>query len=143
MGQDLFANNPRSKLDRMAAAARVLHKALIDATQREYEKTQGRITNPYALFTIVANDPAFAWLQPITRAIVDLEDLAGRKQPAPVEAEVGRSRETLEKLLRTEGNPFSTRYLALVQSSPEVAVEDGSFHAALRGLTPLPTDEVS
>lgn len=143
MGQDLFANNPRSKLDRMAAAARVLHKALIDATQREYEKTQGRITNPYALFTIVANDPAFAWLQPMTRAVVDLEDLAGRKQPAPVEAEVGRSRETLEKLLRTEGNPFSTRYLALVQSSPEVAVEDGSFHAALRGLTPLPTDEVS
>ena len=143
MGQDLFANNPRSKLDRMAAAARVLHKALIDATQREYEKTQGRITNPYALFTIVANDPAFAWLQPMTRAIVDLEDLAGRKQPAPVEAEVGRSRETLEKLLRTAGNPFSTRYLALVQSSPEVAVEDGRFHAALRGLTPLPTDDVS
>jgi hypothetical protein len=135
MGQDLFANNPRSQLDRLAAAARVLHKALIDATQREYEKTHGRIMNPYALFTIVANDSAFAWLQPMTRAIVDLEDLAGRKQPAPVEAEVSASRSTMEKLLRSEGNPFSTHYLGLVQSSPEVAVEDGRFHAALRGLT--------
>jgi hypothetical protein len=135
MGQDLFANNPRSKLDRLAAAARVLHKALIDATQREYEKTHGRITNPYALFTIVSSDPAFAWLQPMTRAIVDLEDLAGRKQPAPVEAEVRESQASLENLLRTEGNPFSAHYLDLVQSSPEVAVEDGRFHAALRGLT--------
>ncbi len=135
MGQDLFANNPRSKLDRMAAAARVLHKALIDATQREYEKIHGRITNPYALFTIVANDPAFAWLQPMTRAIVDLEDLAGRKQPTPAEAEVGQSRDKLENLLRTEGNPFSTHYLGLVQGSPEVAVEDGRFHAALRELS--------
>jgi hypothetical protein len=134
MGQDLFGNNPRSKLDRMAAAARVLHKALIDATQREFEKTHGRITNPYALFTIVANDPAFAWLQPMTRAIVDLEDLAGRKEPAPVDAEVGVSRAKLEKLLKTEGDPFSTRYLALVQSNPEIAVEDGRFNAALRGL---------
>jgi hypothetical protein len=134
MGQDLFGNNPRSKLDRMAEAARALHKALIDSTQREFEKTHGRITNPYALFTIVANDPAFAWLQPMTRAIVELEDLAGRKQPAPVEGDVGESRARLEKLLKTEGDPFSTRYLALVQSSPEIAVEDGRFHAALRGI---------
>jgi hypothetical protein len=134
MGQDLFGNNPRSKLDRMAAAARTLHKALIDATQREFEKTHGRITNPYALFTIVANDPAFAWLQPMTRAIVELEDLAGRREPPPSGSEVKQSRAALEKLLRTEGDPFSTHYLGLVQSSPEVAVEDGRFHAALREL---------
>jgi hypothetical protein len=134
MGQDLFGNNPRSQLDRMAAAARTLHKALIDATQREFEKTHGRITNPYALFTIVANDPAFAWLQPMTRAIVELEDLAGRKEPAPVASEVKESRAKLEKLLKTEGDPFSTHYLGLVQSIPEVAVEDGRFHAAVRDL---------
>lgn len=143
MGQDLFANNPRSKLDRMAEAARALHKALIDATQRDYERLHGRITNPYALFTIVANDPAFAWLQPMTRAIVDLEDLAGRKEPAPAEADVKESRAKLEKLLKTDGDPFSTRYLALVQGSPEVAVEDGRFHSALRGPTGLPDDNLS
>jgi hypothetical protein len=132
MAQDLFANSARSKLDRLAAAARTLHKALIDVTQRDYEKVHGRITNPYTLFTLVANDPAFAWLQPMTRAIVEVEDLAGRMLPAPVEAEVKEARQNLEQLLKTAGQPFADRYLALIQSSPDIAVEDGRFHASLR-----------
>lgn len=132
MSQDLFWNSPRKKMDRIGEAARILHKALIDATQREFEKTHGRITNPYALFTIVANDPAFAWLQPMTRAIVEVEDVASRKDPAPTEADVKEARSKLEKLLKTAGEPFADKYLALLQSSPDIAVEDGRFHAAMR-----------
>jgi hypothetical protein len=132
MGQDLFGNSGRAAIDRLAAAARTLHKALIDATQRDYEKTHGRISNPYQLFAIVANDPAFAWLQPMTRAIVELEDLAGRKESPPTPEEVKESREKMDQLLKTPGQPFADRYLALVQSSPDIAVEDGRFHAALR-----------
>jgi hypothetical protein len=132
MGQDLFGNSARSKLDRIAAAARVLHKALIDATQRDYEKRHGRITSPYTLFSLVANDPAFAWLQPMTRTIVEIEDLAGRKEPAPVETEVKEAQQKLDQLLKTAGQPFADRYLALIQSSADIAVEDGRFHASLR-----------
>ncbi|HLY10991.1 MAG TPA: hypothetical protein VKW04_16945 [Planctomycetota bacterium] len=132
MGQDLFGTSARSKLDRLSAAARTLHKALIDATQRDYEKIHGRIGNPYQLFTIVANDPAFAWLQPMTRAIVEVEDLAARKEPAPTEGDWKDALQKLDRLLKTAGQPFADRYLALLQSSPEVAVEDGRFHAALR-----------
>ncbi len=134
MSQDLFANSARSKLDRIAAAARTLHKALIDATQRDYEKAHGRVTNPYALFSLVANDPAFAWLQPMTRTIVEVEDLAGRIMPTPGEADVKEARTKLEQLLGTAGQPFADRYHALIQGSPDVAVEDGRFHAALRAL---------
>lgn len=136
MGQDLFANSARSRLDRIAAAARTLHKALIDATQRDYEKAHGRVTNPYALFSLVANDPAFAWLQPMTRAVVEVEDLAGRVMPTPGEADVREARTKLERLLGTAGQPFADRYHALIQGSPDVAVEDGRFHAALRALEP-------
>jgi hypothetical protein len=132
MGQDLFANSARARLERMAAAARTLHKALIDATQREYEKIHGRVTNPYALFTLVANDPAFAWLQPMTRAIVDVEDILGRMVPPPAEADVKASSEKLQQLLKTAGQPFADRYLALIQTTPDIAVEDGRFHAELR-----------
>ena len=132
MGQDLFGNSARAKLERIAAATRSLHKALIDATQREFEKTHGRITNPYALFTLVANDPAFAWLQPMTRAIVDVEDILGRMVPPPVEADVVESRRQLEQLRKTPGQPFADRYLALIQSDPDIAVEDGRFHASMR-----------
>jgi hypothetical protein len=134
MSQDLFGNSPRSKLERMAAAARTLHKALIDATQRDYEKLHGRVTSPYTLFTLVANDPSFAWLQPMTRAIVELEDILGRMIPPPAEPEVKESRKKLEALLKTVGQPFADRYLALIQSTPDIAVEDGRFHAALRDL---------
>ncbi len=134
MGQDLFSNSARSKLERIASAARTLHKALIDVTQREYEKTHGRVTNPYALFSLVANDPAFAWLQPMTRAIVEVEDLAGRVMPTPGEADVKEARTKLQQLLGSAGQPFADRYHALIQGSPDVAVEDGRFHAALRAL---------
>jgi hypothetical protein len=132
MGQDLFKGSLRTKLERIAEAARVLHKALIDETRRTFEKTHGRINNPYALFTIVANDPAFAWLQPMTRAIVEVEDVLGRKEPPLAEADVQEARAKLEKLLKTAGEPFADKYLALVQASPDVAVEDGRFHASLR-----------
>ena len=134
MGQDLFGNSARSKLERVAAATRALHKALIDATQREFEKTHGRITNPYALFTLVANDPAFAWLQPMTRLIVEIEDVVGRPLPPPAKSDLVELRKKVEQLLVTAGEPFSTRYLALVQSSPEIAVEHGRFQAVMKDI---------
>ena len=54
MGQDLFKNSARAKLDQMGAAMRVLHKALIDHTQHEYERTHVKVKNPYQLFAMVA-----------------------------------------------------------------------------------------
>ncbi len=135
MGQDLFGNSVRTKLNRIAEAARVLHKALIDETQREFEKTHGRINNPYALFTIVANDPAFQWLQPMTRAIVEVEDVIGRNLPPPAEADVADVKKKLEHLLSAEGEAFATKFKALIQSSPDVAVEEGRFRAALRDIS--------
>jgi hypothetical protein len=134
MGQDLFRGSVRSKLDRMATAMRVLHKALIDVTQHEYERTHGKVQNPYALFTLVANDPAFAWLRPMTRLIVEMEDLLGRPLPPPVEADVAETRKRIDRLLVTEGDPFSQRYLALVQASPEIAAEHGRLHGVLNDI---------
>ena len=89
---------------------------------------------PYTLFALVANDPTFAWLQPMTRLIVEMEDLLGRKEAPPLETEVAALRRSIDQLLVAEGQPFSTRYLALVQSSSEIAVENGRLHAVLRGL---------
>ena len=131
MGQDLFKHSARSKLDRMAEAMRVLHKALIDFTQHEYERTHGKVKNPYALFALVAHDPAFAWLQPMTKLIVEIEDLVGRPLPPPAKHDVLETRKKIDGLLVTVGDPFSTRYLALLQSSPEVAAEHGRFQSVL------------
>lgn len=122
---DLFADSTRAKLDRLAAAMRTLHKALIDQTQREYERVHGKVANPYALLALLTSDPAFAWLRPMTKLIVEIEDK---------EADLAESRKKIDQLLDTQGEAFADRYLALVQSSPEIAVENGRFHAAIRGL---------
>jgi hypothetical protein len=131
MGQDLFKHSARAKLDRMGAAMRVLHKALIDVTQHEYERMHGKVKSPYQLFALVAQDPAFAWLQPMTRLIVEIEDLVGRPLPPPAKHDVLEIRKKIDQLLVTVGEPFSTRYLALIQSSPEVAAEHGRFQGVL------------
>jgi hypothetical protein len=132
---DLFGNSSKAKLDRMAAAMRTLHKALIDQTQREYERSHGKVNSPYALFALVTSDPAFAWLQPMTRLIVEMEDLVGRKEKPPEEPEVAEMRKKVDGLLTTSGDPFSDKYLGLIQSSPEIAVENGKLHSTLRSLT--------
>lgn len=134
MAQDLFKNSVRAKLDRMGAAMRILHKALIDVTQHEYERSHGKVKSPYALFALVANDPAFAWLQPMTRLIVEIEDVVGRPLPPPAKTDLVELRKKVDQLLVTVGEPFSTRYLALVQSSPEIAAEHGRFQAAMHDI---------
>jgi len=134
MGQDLFKGSARAKLDRMGGAMRVLHKALIDVTQHDYERTHGKVKSPYALFALVAQDPAFAWLQPMTRLIVEIEDVVGRPLPPPSKEDLAEIRKKIEQLLVTVGEPFSTRYLALIQSSPEIAAEHGRFQGVLNDI---------
>ena len=134
MTQDLFGNSPKKKLDQMAAAMRTLHKALIDHTQREYERSHGKVTSPYTLFALVTSDPAFAWLQPMTRLIVEMEDLVGRKEKPPSEPEVADIRKRIDVLLLEKGQPFADKYLELIQSSPEIAAEHGRLYGAIKSL---------
>jgi hypothetical protein len=136
MGQELFGGSTRSRLDRIAEGLRAVHRALIEATRLEYEKEHGKVQGPYALFTLVAQDPAFAWLRPMTRMIVDIEDVLKRDEPPVDDSEIARTRAEIERLLVAEGQAFSIRYLALLQSSPEVAVENGRLHGLLRSLAP-------
>jgi len=134
MGQDLFKHSARAKLEHVGAAMRVLHKALIDVTQQEYERVHGKVKSPYALFALVAQDPAFAWLQPMTRLIVEIEDVVGRPLPPPSKTDLIEIRKKIDQLLVTVGEPFSTRYLALIQSSPEIAAEHGRFQGVLNDI---------
>ena len=124
MAQDLFAGPWKSRLQQLVAALRTVHKSLIDSTQRDYERVHGRVENPYALFRLVAGDPAFAWLRPMTQLIVALEESPGRKQD--LEDARGKIRELVS------AGDFATAYHARVQSDPAVAAEHGRLQAELR-----------
>ena len=129
MGQELFGGSWKAQLDALTAALRAVHKCLIDATRRDYEKLHGRIANPYALFALVAQDPAFAWLQPMTRLIVEIEDVMGRKSPPVAGDDLALARRGIRELIGAGG--FAAAYRARVEADAAVGVEHGRLHALL------------
>src|SRR5688572_582872 len=71
---DEMARDPRAYLGALRGRVLRLHKALIQTERRRYERTHGRIENEYQLLALLSNDPAFAWLRPLTVYIVELEE---------------------------------------------------------------------
>jgi hypothetical protein len=81
---------------------------------------------PLELFRLLREDPAFAWLQPATRLIVDLDELASSDfERAAALSLVDR----LATMLDGSDPDFGTRYRALLQRD----LDFGATHAGLRG----------
>ena len=84
-----------------------LHKTLVDAERREYERTHGRLTDVQFLDALV-KDPDLAWLKPLTVLLASLDGLLEDKE-------------------------FHRRYAEVLQRSPEVVVAHGRTVRALSG----------
>jgi hypothetical protein len=114
------------RLQRLIEALLALHRALIDVAKRDHERSKGPVGNPYALFSLLTSEPSFAWLQPMTRFIVQAEELRDGKEAPDVEAFVARVR----ALLATSEAGFADKL--------EIALEthhgSGAAHRALRQL---------
>lgn len=134
--QDLTGGFVRPKLDRIAERMRTVHKLLIDEAKRMYERERGPIKGPYALFALVAQDPFFAWLQPMTRLLVEIDDLGDRKDPPLAQKDLEWVRERFDGLLAARTEPFSIRYHDLLHTSPDVVAEHGRLQGALRAIGP-------
>jgi hypothetical protein len=102
-----------------------LHKALVDVEREGYERARGRMTDGEFLKALI-DDPAFAWLAPLTALIVRLDELETPGVPADYKAEVKR-------LLRPDdlGSAFQRRYHEIVQKSPDALVAHGAVMRAL------------
>ncbi|HXX92516.1 MAG TPA: hypothetical protein VEN81_02720 [Planctomycetota bacterium] len=131
MPQELFGQSPSAALERLAEELRRVHKSLIDSVRRDYERSHGPVESPFALFSLVAHDPAFAWLGPMTRQIVEVEDLLGRKSAPVGSDDLGRARRAVRELLETPGAPFADRYRERVRTDPAVAAQHGCLRAQL------------
>ena len=97
-----------------------LHKALVDVERDGYERGRGRMTDGEFLKALI-DDPAFAWLAPLTALIVRLDELESNAVPAEFKAEVKR-------LLKPDdlGTAFQRRYHELLQKSPDALVAHGA-----------------
>ena len=104
-----------------------LHRTLLALVRAEYEKEHGPIPNAGAMLQLVIGHDAFAWLRPLSRLLVDLDD----KDIVPDDV---AARAAVEKRLLGVGNPFWDRYSKLLESTPAIATEHAEVMRLVQGL---------
>jgi len=111
----------RYRLIEVNEALRGLHKLLIGTVRSEYERAHGPIAGSGALLRLLMEDPFFSWLRPMSKVMVEMDELLEETMPLePIR--IAGLRERIEGMIASE------RYLKLLQSSPDVVMG----HTALR-----------
>ncbi len=125
-------NNPHEIVARALAVARVralrlsllaLHKALIDAERRRYERANGRIESPHAALRLLLDHPSFRWLHPLAELIVQMDEhLAEDGMIDMARAEAFRDR--VRGLLQIDDghDAFRMEYRRTLQDAPEAVM---------------------
>src|ERR1700694_46477 len=108
-----------------------LHRALVDAERRNYERVRGRLADRDLLEALI-NDAALAWLSALTALIVRLDELLEEDSPEPP-SERDHCVAQIRKLLKPDaaGSDFQRRYAEAMQQSADVVVAHGKTIRAL------------
>ncbi|MFM8877624.1 MAG: hypothetical protein ACKOKG_00605 [Verrucomicrobiota bacterium] len=116
-----MAKEPPARLKEVREALLELHKTLLDSERVGYEAAVGPITSPQHFLKLLSGDPWFAWLQPLSRLIVTLDEvLDARIPPSAAEAE-GWMLKTRRMLVASEeGHGFPRSYFEALQRDPDV-----------------------
>lgn len=118
----------RAALQPLPRALRELHKHLI-AVETQYF---GAVGNPLEHLQLVLHHPHFAWLQPLSALMAQLDERLDAPEPFDA-AEAAAFRSAIEKLIGPGDNgdlSFRTKYNALLHDAPEIVMA----HGAVRGL---------
>lgn len=103
-----------------------LHKALLDSERIVYEQANGRIANSGEFFRLVIDDEAFSWLRPISKFIVQIDELLDLRKKDKIEPESAAI--LLEKArLMIKPNehsltPLGEHYFQAIQRDPNIAL---------------------
>jgi hypothetical protein len=117
----------RSGARALAAALRTLHRRLLLATQKSFEKLHGRVDGPGALLQLAVHDPLFAWLRPVSEKVALLDELAEAEDLGA--DDLTRAATEVAELVEAD-SAFRAAYLVYLQAEPDVVLA----HAALRRL---------
>lgn len=118
------AEPARARLQQVRETVLALHKSLLESERTAYEITHGPIASPAAFLNLLINDQAFAWLQPMTTLIVQIDEALAAKRPPSTEQTFTQLLGDTRALLSpsTEQSSFWHRYWAVVQRDPAVEV---------------------
>ena len=120
------------RLKAASEALSALHRRLLEAARLEYERTHGPVGGPYAFWALLTKDPAFAWLRPMTRLMVQLDDLLSRKGPPPARALLLRMAVRMERLILPKGErEFAANLAALLREDALLAARRADLRRAL------------
>lgn len=123
----------RENLSRVAESLRALHKQLMEEARRDYERERGPVGSPAALLQLLMTDEWFAWLRPLSGAMVELDELLDLPAPQPEHAQ--RVRLRFEAMVTDDGDgPFGVRYREYLQRSADVVMAHAAVRIALRPL---------
>jgi hypothetical protein len=120
-----------------------LHKTLVDSERIFYEKTLGPIRSPRHFLELLAHDPWFVWLQPLSQLIVAIDMVLDAKTPPPAAVLETLVRQSFGLLAPTEtagdldDRGFARHYFEALQRDPEVVVAHGEV-IRLRRVRPAP-----
>jgi hypothetical protein len=111
-----------------------LHRALIDSAREEFTATVGPVTSPSQMLQLLSDDPFFAWLKPLTKLIVDIDEMSRTDfDRAGVDGIRGR----VEGLFGATADPaFSARYVPVLQRDVDTAIAHAGVRQALARLAP-------
>lgn len=122
--------------ERVANARRGLlhvHRALLEAERKRYEREFGRVENSGTLLQLILQHPWFQWLRPISELIVQMDDWLDQDEKSGASPDLAELllAQARDRLMPNEaGADFQRRYLRFLQEDPAVAVA----HAEVRHL---------
>src|SRR3954466_12995981 len=103
-----------------------LHKILLELEleRQRYERTNGRITDMFQLLNLTINDPAFAWLRPLSALIVEIDEKLDDKDNPLSAAQAAAFRKEVRELLTPKqvGSDFQRNYHWALQESPDAVI---------------------
>jgi hypothetical protein len=109
------------------------HKILLELERQRFERANGRITDMFHLLNLTINDPAFAWLRPLSALIVDIDEKLDDKEKPMTSAQVVAMRKEVRQLLTPNqvGSDFQRNYHWALQESPDAVIAHGALIKAL------------
>ena len=111
----------KKRLETVRQAVLSLHKVLVDSERVHYEQTMGAIQSPNHFLHLLMRDPWFAWLQPLSRLIVAMDEALDAKEPLTATTVDALLKETKILLAPSEsGEGFARHYFDALQGDPNV-----------------------
>src|SRR3954463_8483488 len=135
----MSTNTPKQELEALSRKLQRIY-SLVLATEREFDRSPGGL----ALLDKLVNDPAWAWLRPLSLLSAEIDHALAQSQ-APTVYDHAVVAAHIRGLLAGENDlrhdAFLDRYRPLLQLNPELAAAHGELKVLLKNAPSESADE--